>query len=190
MSYEQLLVGQQVAGAAYASSTTPTSLLPGQAKYTIPANAIDVPGKKFRLTAQGRISTLVTTPGTLTLSLRWNSTPIIVATSQAFALNIVAKTNTSWWLDLLITARTVGSGTSATLMVNGEWQSEAVIGSPLQSAGGIGGLPWQASAPAVGTGFDSTVANVADFFATWSVNSASNSILCEDYAFEALNWDL
>src|SRR5882724_2099430 len=176
MSYHQLLVGSQVAGAALSASTTPTSLLPGQAKYTIPANAIDVVGKKFRMTAQGRISTLATTPGTLTLSLRWNSTPIIVATSQAFPLNIVAKTNVSWWLDLLITARTVGSGTTATLMVNGTWSTEAVIGAPVATVGGIGVEAWQASAPAVGTGFDSTVANVTDLFATWSVNSGSNSI--------------
>lgn len=186
-SYPQLLIGSQVAGTALSASTTPTSLLPGQAKYIMPAGFIDVIGKKFRLTAQGRISTVVTTPGTLTLSLRWNATPIIVATSQAFALNIVAKTSTSWWLELLITARAVGNGTTANLMVNGTWSSEAVIGAPLQSVGGVGVLPWQASAPVVGTGFDSTVANLIDFFGTWSVNSGSNSILCEDYALESLN---
>jgi len=185
--YANLLIGAQGDGPALSASTSPTSLLPGQAKYIMPAGFIDVIGKKFRLTAQGRISTVVTTPGTLTLSLRWNSTPIIVSTSQAFALNVVAKTNTTWWLELLITARAVGSGTSANLMVNGVWESEAVIGSPLQSAGGIGALPWQASAPAVGTGFDSTVANLIDFYGTWSVNSGSNSIQVHDYALESLN---
>jgi hypothetical protein len=67
------------------------------------------------------------------------------------------------------------------------WSSEAVIGSPLQSAGGIGTLPWQASAPVVGTGFDSTTANIVDFFGKWSVNSGSNSIQALDYALESLN---
>jgi len=185
--YANLLIGQQADGPALSASTTATSLLLGQAKYTLPANFIDVIGKKFRITAHGRISTVVTTPGTLTLDVRFNSTPIIVTTSQAFALNVVAKTNTSWWLELLLTVRAVGSGTSANIMANGVWESEAVIGSPLQSAGGIGALPWQASAPAVGTGFDSTVANVVDFFGKWSVNSGSNSILVHDYALESLN---
>lgn len=187
-TYPQLLIGSQVAGTALASSTTPTSILPGQAKYTMPANFIDVIGKKFRVTAAGRISTLVTAPGTLTLAIRMGpASAIVAAASQAFALNIVAKTNVSWYLELLLTARSVGASTSATFMHMGTWASEAVIGSPLPSAGGIGVHSWQASAPAVGTGFDSTVANIVDLYATWSVNSASNSILCEDFALESLN---
>ncbi len=186
-TYPQLLIGSQVAGSAYTASTTPTSLLPGQAKYTMPANFIDVVGKKFRIRANGRISTVVTTPGTLTLVVRMGpASAIAAATSQAFALNIVAKTNVTWDLDLLLTARSVGASTSATFMANGTWTSEAVIGSPLPSAGGAGTHVWQASAPAVGTGFDSTVANIVDLYATWSINNA-NSILCEDFALECLN---
>jgi hypothetical protein len=186
-TYPQLLIGSQVAGTALTASTTPTSILPGQAKYTMPANFIDVVGKKFRLTAAGRITTVVTTPGTLTLAVRMGPTSgIVAAASQAFALNIVAKTNVSWYLDLLLTARAIGASTSANFMHMGTWASEAVIGSPLPSAGGIGVHSWQASAPAVGTGFDSTVANIIDLYATWSLNNA-NSILCEDFALESLN---
>lgn len=187
-TYPQLLIGSQTAGTALASSTTPTSLLPSQAKYMMPANFPDVIGKKFRLTAAGRISTLVTSPGTLTLAVRLGPTSnIVAAQSQAFALNVVAKTNVSWWLELLLTARAIGGGTSANLMAMGLWHSEAVIGAPLPSAGGAPAHAWQASAPAVGTGWDSTVANIWDLYATWSVNSASNSIQCEDFALESLN---
>jgi len=186
-TYPQLLIGSQVAGSAV-TNTTPLSLLPGQAKFTMPANFIDVVGKKFRITAAGRISTVVTTPGTLTLAVRMGPTSAIVAAaSQAFALNIVAKTNVSWTLDLILTARAIGASTSTNFMAMGRWSSEAVIGSPLPAAGGIGTHSWQASAPVVGTGFDSTVANVVDLFATWSVNNASNTLLCEDYALESLN---
>lgn len=187
-TYPQLLIASQGDGAAYASSTTPTSLLPGQAKLLLPANFIDVPGKTFRVLASGRVSTLVTAPGTLTLALRMGPTAnIAVATSQAIALNIVAKTNVSWWLELLLTARAVGASTSANFMAMGLWTSEAVVGSPVPGTGGVGVEPWQTSAPAVGTGFDSTVANLVDVYATWSVNSASNSILCHTYQLESLN---
>lgn len=186
-TYPQLLVASQVAGSALTASTSPTSILPGQAKFTLPANFVDTIGKMFRVTATGRITTVVTTPGTLTLALRMGPTSAIVAAaSQAFALNIVAKTAVSWYLDLLLTVRSVGASTSATFMPMGKWASEAVIGSPLPAAGGIGTHSWQASTPVVGTGWDSTVANVVDLFATWSINNA-NSITCESFALESLN---
>lgn len=185
-SYVGTLVSAQVAGSAYTASNTIASILPGQAKIILPAGFIDVIGKAFRLQATGRITTVVTTPGTLTLTVRLNATPISVAASQAFALNIVAKAAVSWALDLDMVVRSVGSGTSATIMANGTWSSEAVIGSPLPSVGGVGTHMWQASSPAVGTGFDSTAANLVDLAATWSINNA-NSITCETYSLESLN---
>jgi hypothetical protein len=177
-----LLISAQGDGAALASSTSATSLLPGQAKLTMPANWLCVPGQTLHVRAAGRISTLVTSPGTLTFTFRAGPTAnIAVATSQALALNIVAKTNVAWYLDLLLTLRAVGASTTANFMAQGLWTSEANIGAPLPSAGGESSALWQASAPAVGTGFDSTVANQLDLTAQWSVNSASNSILCHQY---------
>jgi hypothetical protein len=188
LGYSNLLIGGQGDGAALTNTTTATSILPGSARYTLLPNTIDFIGKKFRLTAMGRISTLATSPGTLTFSFRLGPTAnIAAATSPAFALNVNAKTNVIWWLDWTFTARTLGSGTGATLMHGGMWTSEAVIGSPLPSAGGAGSLMIPASAPAVGTGFDSSVANVADLFAQWSVANAANSIQLHDYALESLN---
>lgn len=188
LGYVNLLAHAVGDGAALTNTTTATSILPAHARWNMPANwAGEAPGKKLLLTAHGRISTVVTTPGTLTLAFRLGPTSnIVVASSQAFALNTVAKTNTSWWLNLMLTVRAVGSGTSANIMANGTFSSEAVIGSPLQSAGGIGTLPWQTSAPAVGTGFDSTVANIGDLYATWSLTNA-NSIQVHDYALVSLN---
>jgi hypothetical protein len=189
LGYIDLLAHAASDGTALTNSTTATSLLPAHAKWNMPAGwAGATPGRKLLLRATGRISTVVTTPGTLTLAFRLGPTSnIVAATSQAFALNTVAKTNTTWTLDLLMTVRAVGSSTSANIMANGVFASEAVIGSPLQSAGGIGSLPWQASAPAVGTGWDSTVANIADLYATWSVANAANSIQLHDFALVSLN---
>jgi hypothetical protein len=72
-------------------------------------------------------------------------------------------------------------------LANGLWTTEAILASPAASAGGISAEPWQTSAPVVGTGFDTTIANLIDLTGTWSVSSASNSIQVEQYALEWLN---
>ena len=183
--YRASVINAQVDGAALTNTTTTGSLLPGQGKFTLPANFIQTIGTEFEFRAAGRISTVVTTPGTLTLDLKFGS--VIVATTGALALNIVAKVNVTWLLLWRLTARAVGSSTTANLMHTGRWSSEAVIGSPLPTVGGSGMLLIPASAPAVGTGFDSTAAQQVDLFASWSVANASNSILLHQAMLESLN---
>lgn len=172
-------------GAALSASVTATSLLPAIAKPTLPANYLFA-GKMFRVTATGRISTVVTTPGTLTLDLRFGS--VAVFSSGAMTLNTTAQTNVNWIYEALLTVRAVGSGTSANVLGQGKFLSHAVIGSSAIGTAGAGVqmLPYNA-APAVGTGFDSTAANTVDLFGTWSVNSASNSITCHQFIIEDLN---
>src|SRR5713101_5196271 len=126
--YRSLLIGQQADGTA-GTSTTENSLLIGQAKLTLPANFIDQIGKKFYITAHGRISNIVTTPGTLTWKVKFGS--IAVATSAALQLNAVAKTNVFWWMEWLLVARAIGITTTANFMHNGFWMSESVVGSPV-----------------------------------------------------------
>lgn len=171
-------------GAALANSVVATSLLPAHAKARLPANYLQV-GRRLRVRAHGRISNIVTTPGTLTLDVRLGA--VIAANGGAMALNIVAKTNVPWWFEMDLTCRSIGSGSSATLFPQGLWCSESVIGSPLPSVGGVGSHMLPNAAPAVGTGFDSTVENIVDFFGTWSVANAGNSIQVHGYSLESLN---
>lgn len=170
-------------GSALTNSTTATSILPAQAKATLGAGFIDVIGKAFRLRAHGRISTVVTTPGTLTLDVRFGS--VVVANGGAMTLSTSAKTNVAWELDWLLTARAVGGSTSANMMHQGRWTSEAAGATTV--AGEAKSIMLPQSAPAVGTGFDSTAAFVVDLFATWSVANASNSITLHGYVLESLN---
>jgi len=58
-------------------------------------------------------------------------------------------------------------------------------GFPLNILNTIKNVP--ATAPAVGTGFDSTVANVLDFFAGFSISDAANTVKIEIFSVEALN---
>lgn len=182
LGYTYEVASAQSDSAALTNTTTATSILPTAAKLLLPGNFFSYIGQEIIVEASGRISTLVTTPGTLTFQFRLGpSSAIIAATSPTFALNVVAKTNVTWWLRWAMTVRAIGTGTTANLMHTGFWASEAVIGSPLPTVGGSGMLLIPASAPAVGTGFDSTIGNISDLFAQWSVANAANSIQLHQY---------
>ncbi len=178
LGYTWSLITAQSDGAALTNSTAPTSLLPGQAKYTLPANFLAI-GSKLKFHATGRISTLTAAPGTLTLDIRFGS--VIVATSPAFALNVTAQTNDTWVLDWQLSCRAIGGSTTANFMHTGMWTTVAAIGGIAAATGGTGSLLIPATAPAVGTGFDSTAAQQIDFFGTWSIADAANSIQVHQY---------
>ena len=170
-------------GSALTNTTTATSILAAQAKATLGAGFLDVIGKTLRLRASGRISTVVTTPGTLTLDVRFGS--VVVANGGAMTLSTTAKTNVTWELDWLLTARAIGGSTSANMMHVGHWLSEAAGATTVAGEAKCIMLPQ--SAPAVGTGFDSTAAFVVDLFATWSVANAANSIQLHQFLLESVN---
>src|SRR5271154_4357852 len=108
LGYAWTLITAQGDGGAL-TNTTPASILPTQAKFTLPANFLSI-GTTLRVRSAGRISTVVTTPGTFTFDIRFGA--VIVATSPAFALNVVAQTNVTWVLQWDLTCRAVGGGTS------------------------------------------------------------------------------
>jgi hypothetical protein len=152
-------------------------------KTTLPPDYFKFVGQRFRVRAAGRISTVVTTPGTMTLDIRFGST--VVINSGDMSLNIVAKTNVGWILEWDAEVRALGA--TANLLSQGYWDSEAVIGSPLPTVGSVGSftLPFN-TAPVVGSNFDSQASQVVDLFGKWSVVSASNSITLHSFQLEAL----
>jgi hypothetical protein len=172
-NYPLVLSSASADGAALTNSITAASILPGSAVATIPAGALQI-GSLLKITLRGRISTLVTAPGILTLDLRLGA--VIISAFGAMALNVNAQTNTNFEVELLAVVRSLGAGAAATALCTGRFASRAVIGSPAAGAGGAGVLMLPDTAPAVGTGFDSSAAQAVNVFAAWSVASASNSI--------------
>lgn len=158
------------------------SLLQGSAKqglYTLPANKLRV-GDVLHLKASGRISCVVTTPGTA----RWDLSAGVGGTAfmdtLAIPLNIVAKTNVLWLLEMEGIVRAVGN--AANIFWTGHWLSEAALNVAVPSTGpGPGGntLPYN-TAPVVGTNFDHSIANILDFNFTQTV--ATGSITLHTYA--------
>jgi len=159
------------------------SMLPPQGRFTLPANFFSEPGKTVRVTATGRISSVITTPGTARFDLRFGGT--VVFDSLAILLDSVAAyTNVGWTLDILLTCRNVGS--AASLMGQGVWVCTDILGTPSSppKAAVSAILPWN-SAPAVGGTFDSTVAQQIDAFFTQTVGTGSLTL--HQFAIEALN---
>lgn len=166
------LAVQQGSGAALAATVTATSLLNGTGKFTLPAMALQFIGQKLRIKASGRISTAAATQGTITFDVRFGS--IIVFTGGASPTLVASASNLTWELELDLVVSAVGSGTTATLTCTGHLLSFGLSATvPVQM------LP--ASSPAPGTGFDSTIANVVDLFATWSAATAGNTVRCDGY---------
>ncbi len=176
-SWNQTLVVQQSDGSALTNTTSATSILLGAAKFTLPANLLQV-GTKLRIKAGGKISTAASTPGTLTLDCRFGS--VIVFNGGASGTLATSASNVTWDLEMDLICRAIGSGTSANIIGQGRLLTAA-----LSTATPILLLP--ATSPAVGSGFDSTASQAVDLFATWSVASASNTITCNNYELVLLN---
>jgi len=183
--FNQLLSVAAVDGAALTNTTTETTLLPAAAKIALLKNFFDRTGKKLIVRAAGRISTLVTSPGTLTFRTKFGS--IAVFNGGAVNLNVTAQTNASWQLVIELVVRTLGDVTSANLIGVGRWTTRAIVGGPAAASGGVESVILPDTAPAVGTGFDSTAEQVVDLTAQWSVANAANSITLHQYSLETFD---
>lgn len=187
-TWQETLVTSQVDGPPLNTSTTATSLLPSQAKYTLPSQFFSVAGKQLLIKGAGRLSNIVTTPGTFTLDVRLNSTPIIVFNGGAMQMSSTAHTNLPVFFEILLTCRTVGNGTSATLIGQGWALAQPLsLTAVADSTTSPATILMPNTAPAVGTGFDSTVANVLDLFGTFSISNAANGFTLHQFSVQSLN---
>lgn len=181
MSFWNEYLRMLVDGAALSNTTTPTSLLHAGVKKPVPAGFFAWIGQGFRVRGAGRISTVVTTPGTLTLDLKFGS--IIIASTGAMVLSTTAKTTVPMEFDIEGTVRALGGGTAANLMLAGTIRSEALGATTV--AGEQKVMPFPSGTPAVSNGFDDTAAASFDLVGTWSVANASNSITIHQFSVSA-----
>jgi hypothetical protein len=180
-TWREILVTAQGDGTALTAAARATAL-PVQAKGVLDPGFFQYAGRMLHVWAAGRISTVITTPGTARFDVDFGGT--VVFDSQAVLLDAVAAhTNVSWELDIVLTCRTVG--TNANLMGVGKFISEVVKGSGVMPLGSlVAMLPWNA-APAVGANFSSIVSQTVDLFFTQTV--ATGSMTLHQYCLEAMN---
>lgn len=171
-TWNQTIITAQIAGTALTAAAA-ASALPAAARFSFPPNTLKI-GDTFTVKATGIISCAVTTPGTARFDLRFGSA--VVWDSGAINLNIVAKTNVPWYLAVDLTVRSIGASTTATIIGQGLWVSEAGIAAPLPAVGGNASFNVPVSSIAVGTGFDSTTSNFIDLFFTQTVATGSMTL--------------
>lgn len=137
---------------------------------TLPANYM-YPGRVLRARMSGKISNVVTTPGTITLRARWGGVAgTVLAASDAIAMNIVAQTDDAWEAEFYITCRTAGA--SGSFLTSGK----AFFGNIVAASIGQAQLIPSASNAAVGS-LDTTAATALSFTAKFSVNLNSLTVL-------------
>lgn len=178
-TWQESLITSQVDGTALANSTVATSIIPAAARFTLPANFFQI-GRKLKIVASGRIST-TTGPPTFTFDVRLGA---VIVFNGGAVTTVASVTNLTWELMIELTCRAIGAGTTANLMGTGRLTSAAVVGS---TGGAANSAMLPASAPAVGTGFDSTSSQIVELFGTWSAASASNTVQVHEYELIAPN---
>lgn len=184
-SWQTLKMVARGDGPSLSGSAAPTSIWPVADRVIIPANSLFI-GKAFRLTAFGRLSNIVTTPGTLTLDLKFGS--VIVYSTGAMQLSTTAHTTLPWMLEAMLVCRSIGNSTNATMFGQGRANSQCLsLTAVADSTTTPAALLAPNTTPAVGTGFDSTADNSVDLYATFSVSNAGNLILAHGIFLEDLN---
>jgi len=154
-------------GAAYGGSSSETSILHATGKSSLGAGALSV-GDLIRVRLAGRVSTY--TSGTLKLALKFGSVDVC---NFAAMTMVVSLTNETFEAVIDYVIRALGSGTNANGLGIGRFTSYAAQGGSATLA-----PSWlmPQTAPAVGTGFDSTTSQIIDVTGTWSISNAANAL--------------
>lgn len=177
--WNETLTWSTANGATISNTTTETILFPN---VTIPANFLQ-DGRTLRLTATGKLSNIVTSPGNITFALRWGGvTGTILAQTSTINLNTTAQTDIMFRIVIEIVTRANGSSGSLLAMGMVDLAFKATVQPELMgSAGGASG-----NTPAAVTA-DLTADTALALTAKFSVANAGNAITGMNYLLEALN---
>ena len=163
------------------------SCIPTASRVVTFAPGFFIPGRAIKIELGGRISCVVTTPGTARFDVCLGAAgTTIVYDTGALNLNTTAQTTVPWSLELELHCRAIGTSTSTTFFPHkARFQSEAGVGSAADTAGGNTSLLAPTGTPAVGAGTDSTVTHILDVFFTQTV--ATGSLTVHTFKVASLN---
>lgn len=185
-TYVESLTTQHAVGTDHNSFTTAKSVINAQALFTIPADWWAI-GKCVDIKIDASLSNIVTTPGTVTFQVMMGS--IVVLTSGAMIFNDTAHNDLPFGMDIRLTCRAIGSSTTAKLM--GQMWLKGVqltlTANEVDNANLSGVFAGPKTAPALGTGFNSEIDNVLDFFTGFSISNGGNGIIIQQYSVTAHN---
>jgi len=183
-TWQEALISAQQAGTLYNTYTTAKTVLPVQSLVTFPANYFYI-GRALRITIIGALSNVATSAGTITLQHMMGA--VVAFTTGALTFSTTAHTTLPFWMETLLTCRAIGSSTSANFMGQSWIASQCLNISGADTTTSHTILLGPNTAPAVGTGWDSTAAQTLDFWAGFSNSQSGNGIQIQQYIVEALN---
>lgn len=185
--YSNILTAAKAVGTAFNTYTTAKSVINATDLIQLPPNFLSVPGKQLKVEVDMAVSNIVTTPGTIVFQVMMGT--IVVWTSGNIQLNATAHTNLPAKLVVDLRLDSIGSGTAAKFLGMGMLNGIHFTNTAAQTdaVNTTGEFPVPATAPAVGTGFDSTIANILDFWVGFSISNAGNGVQVYNYKVIELN---
>lgn len=190
LGYKGLSAWQQLVGTLFNTYTTAKSIINPEALWTVPAGFFKNVGTTVEIDVWGAISNIVTTPGLMNFQIKMGPTAnIVVFDTGNIQLNATAHTTLPFHLKIKLTLDSVGSGVTAKF--RGQAEIRGVMFT--KTAGQVDGVNSETviqvpqTAPAVGTGFDSTIANIFDLWAGFTISAAGNGVQIHQYAVSVDN---
>lgn len=188
--YVECVAWQRASGTLFNTYTTAKRVNLDTSIWSTPPNYMVV-GRTLRARVFGALSNIVTTPGLFNLQLRAGpiATPIAAFDTGNVQLNATAHTTLPFFADIIIVAQVEGITTAA------KWLGMADISGIMltrtagqtDDAQGVQEIIAPATAPAQGTGYDSTINNFLDLAAGFTISNAGNGIQIHKYSLEVLN---
>lgn len=182
--WEEVLSAPTADGAAISATTSETIMVPD---FTLPANYM-VQGRMLKYTLFFDNSTVITTPGTVTLRLRWGGVAgTTLATSGAYAPDPTAASTTvsgyvEWWL----IARAAPSAAASSFTMGRMFLSDIDDASATSIQGNLNMHVIPVSAPAA-VNIASNAANALTPTAQFSVATAGTQLTNHLALLEAVN---
>lgn len=188
--YVETVAWQRASGTLFNTYTTAKRVILDTAIWSMPPN-YNVPGRKYRVRVFAGISNIVTTPGLFNLQVRFGTiaSPIAAFDTGNIQLNATAHTTLPFFADIIIVAQVEGITTAAKVMGLATCEGIMITRTAGQTddAQGVQGILAPATAPAQGTGYDSTINNFVDTAAGFTISNAGNGIQIHGYSIEVLN---
>ncbi len=183
----KMLTSQRAAGTLFNTYTTAKSVINPSALVTLPPNYLTI-GKQLRVKVQGGISNVVTSQRTFTFQVMMGA--IVVHTSGAITTTTTAHTLIPFEYEATMRLDSEGSGTAAKFLSQGKLTGMmfVVSGAVADPTSGAGVIMCPNTAPAVGTGFDSTISNIMDFWVGLSASESTTGIQVYNYTVEDLDY--
>lgn len=186
-SFGQILANIDTAGTLYNTFTTAKSMLTSSTATAASAGFIKLPAGFWQngtmLVIDYHAAVSWASGNTMTLQAMVGS--VIAFASDAIKVTTTGGTTEPVTGRIILTCRSKGNGTLATLIGGGYIQGRCICppnATPgANYAAGMGFSSLKEGTPAVGTGFDSTVDNTLDFWVGMGTSSASNGWRMEQY---------